>query len=124
MGSIELNKYFDSVAFWKEAYEKAEDAQSKLNDRIYDLEQRIESLKIKLHREDMDEFENNAGKRKANSDASVSGSAKKRQKTAVIPASQSSATPVADQLDRVISNLVSEEASRFLRTKARTRVFW
>jgi predicted nucleic acid-binding Zn-ribbon protein len=109
MGSIELDRHFDSVAFWKDAYEKAEDAQSKLNDRIYDLEQRIESLKLKQDRKDVDELEKSAEKRKANSDCSV---AKKRQKTTMIPGRQSSVTPVADQLDGVISNLVYEEASR------------
>ena len=41
-------KYFDSVTFWQQAYEKSEAAQSKLLDRIYDLEQRNEALLSRL----------------------------------------------------------------------------
>ncbi|KAL4930829.1 uncharacterized protein BDV17DRAFT_289263 [Aspergillus undulatus] len=43
------DKFFDSVAFWKQAYEKSEAEQSKLHDRIFELEQRNEELKTKLH---------------------------------------------------------------------------
>ncbi|KAG2416406.1 hypothetical protein HFD88_007621 [Aspergillus terreus] len=41
------DQYFDSVAFWKRAYEQSEAEQSKLLDRIYDLERRNESLQSK-----------------------------------------------------------------------------
>ncbi|GES59787.1 hypothetical protein ATEIFO6365_0002011800 [Aspergillus terreus] len=41
------DQYFDSVAFWKRAYEQSEAEQSKLLDRIYDLERRNDSLQSK-----------------------------------------------------------------------------
>ncbi|KAJ9205598.1 hypothetical protein DTO271D3_2475 [Paecilomyces variotii] len=41
-------KHLDSVAFWQQAYEKSEATQSKLLDRIYELEQRNEALLLKL----------------------------------------------------------------------------
>ncbi|KAL5362682.1 hypothetical protein BJX96DRAFT_177382 [Aspergillus floccosus] len=46
------DQYFDSVAFWKRAYEQSEAEQSKLLDRIYDLERRNESLQSKVHTSD------------------------------------------------------------------------
>ncbi|KAL4860442.1 hypothetical protein BDV12DRAFT_209421 [Aspergillus spectabilis] len=42
------DQFFDSVAFWKQAYEKSEAEQSKLLDRTYDLEQRNDALLAKL----------------------------------------------------------------------------
>ncbi|KAL4785603.1 hypothetical protein BJX76DRAFT_346944 [Aspergillus varians] len=41
-------KFFDSVSFWKQAYQKSEAEQSKLLDRIFELEQRNETLVAKL----------------------------------------------------------------------------
>lgn len=38
------SKFFDSVSFWQQAYEKSEAEQSKLLDRIYELESRNEAL--------------------------------------------------------------------------------
>ncbi|KAL3434886.1 hypothetical protein BDV09DRAFT_204496 [Aspergillus tetrazonus] len=46
-------KFFDSVSFWKQAYEKSEAEKSTLLDRIFELEQRNEELVGKLRtRED------------------------------------------------------------------------
>ncbi|KAI9371777.1 hypothetical protein BJX61DRAFT_9980 [Aspergillus egyptiacus] len=45
-------KFFDSVAFWKSAYEKSESEQSKLQDRIYELEQRNDTLLTKIRAQD------------------------------------------------------------------------
>ncbi|RMJ26192.1 hypothetical protein PHISP_02935 [Aspergillus sp. HF37] len=41
-------RFFDSVAFWQQAYEKSEAEQSRLLDRIYELELRNEALAEKL----------------------------------------------------------------------------
>ncbi|KAL4821245.1 hypothetical protein BDW67DRAFT_179947 [Aspergillus spinulosporus] len=47
-------KFFDSVSFWKQAYEKSEAEKSTLLDRIFELEQRNEELVEKLRtREDV-----------------------------------------------------------------------
>ncbi|OKL61530.1 hypothetical protein UA08_03518 [Talaromyces atroroseus] len=74
------DKYFDSVAFWKQAYTKAEDAQSKLNDRVYELEQRIETLKLKLKQDDGVYNAPESGKRKESKEPSITESQRKRQK--------------------------------------------
>ncbi|PWY67169.1 hypothetical protein BO70DRAFT_418840 [Aspergillus heteromorphus CBS 117.55] len=42
------DKFLDSVAFWQQAYERSEAEQSKLLDRIYELEQRNESLLARI----------------------------------------------------------------------------
>ncbi|KAF7593355.1 hypothetical protein BBP40_011645 [Aspergillus hancockii] len=42
------DKFFDSVSFWQKAYEKSEAEQSKLLDRIYDLERRNEALTARV----------------------------------------------------------------------------
>ncbi|KAJ5620138.1 hypothetical protein N7510_004122, partial [Penicillium lagena] len=41
-------KFFDSVGFWQQALEESEAEQSKLRDRIFELEQRNEGLAAKL----------------------------------------------------------------------------
>jgi hypothetical protein len=47
-------KFFDSVSFWKQAYEKSEAEKSTLLDHIFELEQRNEELVGKLRaREDV-----------------------------------------------------------------------
>ncbi|RDW63022.1 uncharacterized protein DSM5745_10133 [Aspergillus mulundensis] len=45
-------KFFDSVSFWKRAYEKSEAEKSTLLDRIFELEQRNEELVEKIHTRD------------------------------------------------------------------------
>ena len=42
------DSYFDSVKFWQEAYEKAENAKSRLFDKIHNLEQRNEGLLYRI----------------------------------------------------------------------------
>ncbi|RAK99455.1 uncharacterized protein BO80DRAFT_426446 [Aspergillus ibericus CBS 121593] len=42
------DKYLDSVSFWEQAYERSEAEQSKLLERIFELEQRNESLLARL----------------------------------------------------------------------------
>ncbi|KKK14972.1 hypothetical protein P175DRAFT_0490565 [Aspergillus ochraceoroseus IBT 24754] len=46
------DRFFDSVAFWKDAYEKSEAEQSKLLDRIYELEQKNNTLSAKVQSAD------------------------------------------------------------------------
>ncbi|PGG96737.1 hypothetical protein AJ79_09465 [Helicocarpus griseus UAMH5409] len=77
-------KHLDSITFWREAYEKSESAQSKLLDRIYELEQRNAALALKGREESAPEPKVPTAKRKINGDgdlAAVSHS-QKRTKTA------------------------------------------
>ncbi|KAJ5413009.1 hypothetical protein N7465_005314 [Penicillium sp. CMV-2018d] len=46
---VATDKFFDSVSFWQQAYERSEAAQSKLQDQVHELNQRIEGLLAKLH---------------------------------------------------------------------------
>ncbi|KAI2951693.1 hypothetical protein CBS147321_1105 [Aspergillus niger] len=82
------DKFFDSVSFWQQAYERSEAEQSKLLDRIYELEQRNESLHARLQGGDIAGAENDQGtlKRKATAKAAASGSGattRKRAKTQI-----------------------------------------
>ncbi|CAG8909150.1 unnamed protein product [Penicillium egyptiacum] len=45
---VVTDKFFDSVSFWQQAYERSEAAQSKLQDQVHELNQRIEGLLAKL----------------------------------------------------------------------------
>ncbi|GKZ22287.1 hypothetical protein AbraIFM66951_007921 [Aspergillus brasiliensis] len=83
------DKFFDSVSFWQQAYERSEAEQSKLLDRIYELEQRNESLLARLRGADVTGAENAQGtlKRKATAKDAASGSGattRKRAKTQAI----------------------------------------
>ncbi|RJE19490.1 hypothetical protein PHISCL_08175 [Aspergillus sclerotialis] len=77
------HKFFDSVSFWQQAYEKSETEQSKLLDRIYELETRNESLLAKLQAGSAGvaalEKRVEDGKRKGN--ANTGSEPKKRAKT-------------------------------------------
>ncbi|KAL2830009.1 hypothetical protein BDW59DRAFT_158764 [Aspergillus cavernicola] len=78
------DKFFDSVSFWKQAYEKSEAEQTKLLDRVYELEQRNEALMTKVRvREDtlLGEMAQGPLKRKA----TMSQTARKRAKTQLSP---------------------------------------
>lgn len=109
---IASDKYFDSVAFWKQAYVNSEAAQSKLLDRIYDLEQRNGSLLVKLKHESGDEQMQRSDKRKGSSEPGASGAAKKRVKTAASPRSSATGTG-RGKLDDFIHDVRYEEASMF-----------
>lgn len=74
------DKYFDSVAFWKEAYTKAEATQSRLSDRVYELEQRVETLKIKLKEDESSSRSPDPGKRKCGKETTVPDSQRKRKR--------------------------------------------
>lgn len=77
------NKFFDSVSFWQQAYEKSEAEQSKLLDRIYELEQRNTALlaKSQIGNVAEDEKPPESSKRKANPKNAGTATARKRAKT-------------------------------------------
>lgn len=102
------DKYFDSVAFWKQAYTKAEATQSKLNDRIYELEQRVETLKLKLKQEDNNCETPERGKRKGSKEPTVPDSQRKRKKTSIVSSSVGATSEA--ELER-LSELISQESS-------------
>lgn len=72
-------KYFDSVTFWQQAYEKSEAAQSKLLDKIYDLEQRNEALLSRL--KPVEPEPPVLSKQTTNCDGGAPGTVRKRAKT-------------------------------------------
>ncbi|KAF7616085.1 hypothetical protein AFLA_009587 [Aspergillus flavus NRRL3357] len=81
------DRFFDSVSFWQQAYEKSEAEQSKLLDRIYDLERRNEALSAKLQvRNTQFEEEQSSTKRKATVGEKAFGGAttRKRAKTQMV----------------------------------------
>ncbi|EEH22781.1 hypothetical protein PABG_04992 [Paracoccidioides brasiliensis Pb03] len=77
-------KYLDSITFWREAYEKSESAQSKLLDKVYELEQQNASLLAKGRGNTLLGFEESMAKRRVNGngDSTVSNHSLKRAKTA------------------------------------------
>jgi hypothetical protein len=110
------------VAFWKQAYTKAEDAQSKLNDRIYELEQRIETMKLKLKPDDIVCNTPEHGKRKGSKEPDVPGSQRKRQRTNhITPPTTADSGIELRALNDLISQQGSSEASRCtLRSEVQT----
>ncbi|WEW61063.1 hypothetical protein PRK78_006552 [Emydomyces testavorans] len=78
--AVQDDRHLDSAAFWREAYEKSEAAQSRLLDKIYELEQRNEAAALKANPETGKE--STLTKRKANSGtASLALRPLKRSKT-------------------------------------------
>ena len=78
------DKFFDSVSFWQQAYEKSEAEQSKLLDRIFELEQRNEALLARSQTANFggDGKDSESSKRKANpKNAGGAAAARKRAKT-------------------------------------------
>lgn len=75
---VSPDEFFDSVTFWQQAYEESEAEQSKLHNRIFELEQRNDGLLAKLRMEDV--VDNNAAdstKRKSDIAASSEPSLKR-----------------------------------------------
>ncbi|EED22014.1 hypothetical protein TSTA_092600 [Talaromyces stipitatus ATCC 10500] len=107
------DKYFDSVAFWKQAYTKAEATQSVLNDRIYELEQRIETLKLKLKQDDSVCDTPERGKRKGSREPTVPDSQRKRKKTSNVSSGVvTTGEAELEQLNELISQDDSTGASQ------------
>lgn len=88
-------KHLDGTAFWRKAYEKSEAAQSALQDRIYDLEQKNEALLLKTKPTDPLEIPASTAKRKAKTDDAQSQPARsqKRSKTMGVGNRNGSSTP-------------------------------
>lgn len=60
------DKFFDSTRFWQSAFEKSQAEQTKLMDKIYELEQRNQALLVKAHgSQSIDTESPNSMKRKA-----------------------------------------------------------
>ncbi|KAL1886471.1 hypothetical protein Plec18167_000402 [Paecilomyces lecythidis] len=71
-------KHLDSVSFWQQAYEKSEASQSKLLDRIYELEQRNEAILLKLQPKEQEENKpQGLGKRKSKANEATSAPLKR-----------------------------------------------
>lgn len=98
---VTTDKFFDSVSFWQQAYERSEAGQSKLQDQVHELNQRIEGLLAKLHAK-VTGNENEtvpANKRKApavGKNANSSNMARKRTK---LPKSMRKRIPLIDEDD-------------------------
>ncbi|KAJ5107093.1 hypothetical protein N7456_003768 [Penicillium angulare] len=54
MRAVSPERFFDSVAFWQSAYKDSEAEQTKLLNRIFELEQRSEGLNCKLRQSQID----------------------------------------------------------------------
>ncbi|KAJ5356159.1 hypothetical protein N7517_010768 [Penicillium concentricum] len=92
------DKFFDSVSFWQQAYERSEAGQSKLQDQVHELNQRIEGLlaklRVKVTANDNETLP--ANKRKApavGKNANSSNMARKRTK---LPKSMQKSIPLMD----------------------------
>ncbi|KAK4870625.1 hypothetical protein LT330_004973 [Penicillium expansum] len=95
------DKFFDSVSFWQQAYERSEAGQSKLQDQVHELNQRIEvllaKLRVKVSANDNEKLP--ANKRKApavGKNANTSNIARKRTK---LPKNLQKSIPLMDDDD-------------------------
>jgi ribosomal protein L9 len=81
---VVTDKFFDSVSFWQQAYERSEAAQSKLQDQVHELNQRIEGLlaklRVKVSTNDNGTFLANKRKASVGKNANSSNMARKRIK--------------------------------------------
>ncbi|RAL14652.1 uncharacterized protein BO97DRAFT_432820 [Aspergillus homomorphus CBS 101889] len=115
------DQYFDSVAFWQKAYERSEAEQSKLLDRIYELEQRNEVLSAKLQGPNAakNDIANEAMKRKATLDDNAAGSAGSRKKSKMQTQSQGRTTNLTDYISGGLGDhlpeYVEEPTASFMR---------
>ncbi|KAF7161491.1 hypothetical protein CNMCM5623_007062 [Aspergillus felis] len=101
------DRFFDSVSFWQHAYKRSEAEQSRLMDRIYELEQRNEALLAKLQLQNPLSQENTqvSAKRKANGNLN----ARKRAKTQLT--SQNQAFGMALESSKLVEQPESMEES-------------
>ncbi|OQD96076.1 hypothetical protein PENSOL_c017G09927 [Penicillium solitum] len=98
---VTTDKFFDSVSFWQQAYERSEAGQSKLQDQVHELNQRIEGLLAKLHTKVTGNANGAlpANKRKApavGKNANSSNMARKRTK---LPKNMQKSIPLIDEDD-------------------------
>ncbi|PYI16319.1 hypothetical protein BO99DRAFT_405198 [Aspergillus violaceofuscus CBS 115571] len=115
------DQFFDSVAFWQKAYETSEAEQSKLLDRIYELEQRNEVLTTKLHGSNAvsKDMAQEPTKRKATLDASMAGTNTSRKKPKSQTLSQSRACMLTENTstgrDGQVPEYLEEPTASFMR---------
>ncbi|KAJ5199911.1 hypothetical protein N7491_009292 [Penicillium cf. griseofulvum] len=95
------DKFFDSVSFWQQAYERSEAGQSKLQDQVHELNQRIEDLltrlRVKATENDNDTLP--ANKRKAPAVGKNAGSSNMARKRTKLPKSMQKSIPLMDDDD-------------------------
>lgn len=98
---VATDKFFDSVSFWQQAYERSEAGQSKLQDQVHELNQRIEGLLAKLHAKVIgNENESvQANKRKAPAVAKNANSSNMARKRTKLPKSMQKGIPLIDDDD-------------------------
>ncbi|KAJ5817658.1 hypothetical protein N7447_007666 [Penicillium robsamsonii] len=95
------DKFFDSVSFWQQAYERSEAGQSKLQDQVHELNQRIEGLLANL-RVKVTANENEtlpANKRKAPAGGKNAKSSHMARKRTKLPKSMQKSIPLLDDDD-------------------------
>lgn len=81
-----LDKFFDSVSFWQQAYQQSEARESELHDQVHDLQQRIDGLVTKLRVKDTNDAKSvQANKRKASVTGKGAGGSNVTNKRAKIP---------------------------------------
>ncbi|KAL4940888.1 hypothetical protein BDV06DRAFT_230054 [Aspergillus oleicola] len=104
-------KFFDSVSFWKQAYEKSEVEQSKLHDCIFELEQRNQELAVKLRLQNNIKAERIRGEdtqtalEKLKRPATSTDNSRKRPKTQLGRTGYASVADVRTHLDDLIGQL-------------------
>jgi hypothetical protein len=94
-------KHLDSAAFWRHAYEKSEAAQSKLLDRVYELEQKLESTS-QASKQGTERL--NARKRKgedADQTGEIDGRSKRRKSKVPGKGEGASMNAIDDEFDEV-----------------------
>lgn len=102
LGNIGQATYFDSVGFWKTAYEKAKNEQTRLSIRIQSLEQRVASLKRKSSGDD--EAAEEPAEPTLKGDSTSAGPPKKRPKRTTA-LDQSNYALTFDNVDDLLSKL-------------------
>ena len=100
---VATDKFFDSVSFWQQAYERSEAGQSKLQDQVHELNQRIEGLLAKL-RVNVNVTANGneslpANKRKASAVGKNANSSNMARKRIKLPKSTHKSIPLMDDDD-------------------------
>ncbi|KXG47363.1 uncharacterized protein PGRI_012330 [Penicillium griseofulvum] len=95
------DKFFDSVSFWQQAYERSEAGQSRLQDQVHELNQRIEGLvaKLRVRATANDNETLPANKRKAPAVGKNGNSSNMARKRTKLPKSMQKSIPLVDDSD-------------------------
>jgi hypothetical protein len=98
LGSID--KFFDSVSFWQQAYAQSEAGQSKLQDQVYELQQRVQDLVNNLQVKSKNDNESpRTNKRKAPTAGKNPSSSNGIKKRAKLPNTLQQTIPLMDDED-------------------------